>query len=106
MNGCNADFANLDLTATKKFGNWEVGPVAFGSMDVSTPISTYQRASQFAVGGLVGYDFGVARLQVYGTRDVYVHNYSGLDTRVWARVTLPLWTSPETSPPASPLPRK
>jgi hypothetical protein len=106
MNGCNADFANLDLTATKKFGNWEVGPVAFGSMDVSTPISTYQRASQFAAGGLVGYDFGVARLQVYGTRDVYVHNYSGLDTRVWARVTLPLWTSPETSPPASPLPRR
>jgi hypothetical protein len=104
-NGCNADFANLDLTATKKFGNWELGPVAFGSMDVSSPISTYQRASQFAAGGLVGYDFGVLRLQAYLTRDVYVHNYSGLDTRLWARVTLPLWTSPEASRSTSSLAR-
>jgi hypothetical protein len=71
-------------------------------MDVSTPISTYQRQSQFAAGGLIGYDFGVARLQVYLTRDVYVHNYSGLDTRVWARITLPLWTMADASPAASP----
>src|SRR5262249_57287918 len=73
MNGCNADFTNLDLTATKKFSNWEVGPVAFGSMDVSTPISTYQRESQFAAGGLISYDFGGARLQVAGPRDGCVH---------------------------------
>ena len=31
--GCNADFFNIDLTATKKFGTWEVGAVAYGSTD-------------------------------------------------------------------------
>jgi hypothetical protein len=101
MNGCNTDFVNLDLTATKKFGNWELGPVVFGSMDVSRPVPTYQKQSQVAAGGLIGYDFGTVRLQAYVTRDVYVQNYSGLDTRVWGRITVPLWTSSANS--AAPL---
>jgi hypothetical protein len=100
LDGCNPDFLNLDLTATKKFGVWELGPVAFGSMDVSTPIAAYHKQSQFAAGGLVGYDFGSVKLQVYATRDVYVHNYSGLDARVWARVTVPLWTWSAPSGPS------
>jgi hypothetical protein len=57
-NGCNPDFLNVDLTATKSFGKWAIGPVAFGSTDLSTPTAGYQRQSQIAVGGLVGYDFG------------------------------------------------
>ena len=101
QNGCNPDFVNLDLTATKTFGRWELGPVAFGSMDVSTPVSNYQKQSQFAAGWLVGYDFGSVRLQGYVTRDLYEHNYSGHDTRVWGRLTLPLWTSLPASPPAA-----
>jgi hypothetical protein len=104
IEGCNPDFVNLDLTASKKFGNWELGPVAFASMDVSRPIPTYQKQSQFAAGGLVGYDFGIMRLQAYVTRDVYVQNYSGLDTREWGRITVPLWRPPQT--PASSTPRK
>ena len=39
MNGCNPDFLNVDLTATRKFGDWEFGVVAFGSTDlIPSPI--------------------------------------------------------------------
>jgi hypothetical protein len=36
--GCNPDFLNLDLTATKKFGQWEIGAVGFGSTDLKHPV--------------------------------------------------------------------
>jgi hypothetical protein len=88
---CNPDFLNLDLTATKKFGKWEFGPVAFGSWDISDPINGYPQQRQFAVGGLVGYDFGPVNLQVYATTDVTQDNYNGYDTRLWTRITFPIW---------------
>lgn len=88
--GCNPDFINLDLTATKKFGKWQLGPVAYGSWDLNSPISGYQKQSQFAVGGLVGYDFGSVTLQTYVTTDVTEENYGGRDTRGWTRVIIPL----------------
>jgi hypothetical protein len=86
----NPDFVNVDLTATHKFGKWELGAVGFGSSDVSSPIPTYQRQSQFALGGLVGYDFGTVVLQTFLTRDVVEHNYGGYDTRLWGRIVIPL----------------
>jgi hypothetical protein len=92
LHGCNPDFLNVDLTAVKKIGKWQLGAVAFGSTDLSQPIPTYQKQSQFAVGGLVGYDFGPLTLQAYLTRDVVEHNYGGFDTRVWGRVIIPIWT--------------
>jgi hypothetical protein len=66
-------------------------------MDVSSPVANYARQSQFAVGWLVGYDFGPVRLQAYVTRDLYERNYTGFDTRVWGRLTIPLWTAPAAS---------
>ena len=49
------DYVNLDLTATKTLGKWEVGAVAFGSWDVSSvsePFGvTYAKQAQFALGG-------------------------------------------------------
>ena len=95
----NPDFLNLDLTATKKFGKWELGPVAFGSTDLNSPIAGYAKQSQFAVGGLVGYDFGPLIAQAYVTTDVTEQNYGGHDTRGWFRVIIPVWT-----PPAPPKP--
>jgi hypothetical protein len=86
----NPDFINLDLTATKKFGKWEVGAVGFYSADVSSPFAGYARQSQFAVGGLIGYNFGPVILQSYLTRDVHQQNYGGYDTRVWSRIIIPL----------------
>ena len=56
-NGCNPNFLNVDLTATKRFGKWELGPVGFYSTDLSTPVPAYQKQSQFALGGLIGYYF-------------------------------------------------
>jgi hypothetical protein len=89
FNGCNPDFLNVDLTATKKFGKWEFGGVAYGSADLTSPIASYQKQTQFAVGGLFGYDFGPLALQVYATTDVVEHNYGGRDTRGWFRMTIP-----------------
>jgi hypothetical protein len=94
----NPDFLNLDLTATKKFGKWEIGPVAFGSTDLTTPFVGYQKQSQFAVGGLLGYNFDAFILQAYVTTDVTEQNYGGKDTRGWFRVILPVWTPPAPAP--------
>jgi Putative MetA-pathway of phenol degradation len=97
FNGCNPDFINVDLTATKKFGQWEFGLVAYGSTDLTHPIASYPKQSQFALGGLFGYDFGPLTLQAYVTREVVEHNYGGLDTRGWFRMIIPLWR-PSASP--------
>jgi len=51
-NGCNPNFLNVDLTATKRFGKWELGPVGFYSTDLSAPVPGYQKQSQFALGAL------------------------------------------------------
>jgi hypothetical protein len=84
------DWLNLDLTATKQFGKFEAGVIAYGSSDLSSPTLTYKRLRQFAVGGLVGYNFGLLKLQAFVSRDVAEHNYGGYDTRGWLRLSLPL----------------
>jgi hypothetical protein len=92
------DFLNLDLTATKHFGKWEIGPVAFGSTDLPTNNPSYARQGQFAVGGLVGYNFGPVNLQAYVTRDVVQRNYAGLETRGWLRATVPIYQDKGETP--------
>jgi hypothetical protein len=86
------DYLNLDLTATKTFGKWEVGAVGYYSTDLGTlPVNDANpKQSQFAAGALVGYDWGAVKTQLYFTRDVWQEGYGGYDTRVWARVILPL----------------
>jgi hypothetical protein len=81
------DYVNVDLTATKSFGKWEVGAVGYYSTDLGVSVG---KQSQFALGGLVGYDWGAIKTQVYLTRDVWQENYFGYDTRVWGRVIVPL----------------
>jgi len=100
FNGCNPDFLNIDLTATKKIGKWELGLVGFYSTDLSTPVPGYLKQSQFALGGLVGYDFGPVILQGYVTTDVSEQNYGGHDTRGWARIIIPIWNP---APPPAPI---
>jgi hypothetical protein len=97
FNGCNPDFLNVDLTATKTIGKWEFGAVGYGSTDLTSPIAGYQKQSQFAAGGLFGYDFGPLKVQVYATTDVFEQNYGGRDTRGWFRIIVPLWTPPAAS---------
>jgi hypothetical protein len=105
VRGCNPNFVNVDLTATKKVGKWEFGPVAYGSTDLNRPIVGYQKQSQFAVGGLVGYDFGPVIMQAYVTTEVSENNYGGHDTRGWGRIILPLTKLFEQPAPA-PIARK
>ena len=89
-----ADWINVDITATKKFGKFEIGGVAFGSSDLNSPTFGYKRVGQIAAGGLVGYNFGKFTLQAMVTRDVTTHNYTGKETRGWMRVILPLYVAP------------
>jgi hypothetical protein len=85
------DYVNLDITATKKFGKFEIGPVAFGSTDLPTRAVGYRRQGQVAAGLLAGYNFGPVNLQAYVTRDVIERSYGGYETRGWLRAIVPLY---------------
>jgi Putative MetA-pathway of phenol degradation len=74
---------HADFTATKTIGKWTFGPVAYyvGQVsDDSCPPATCgyvtgtalnpQRISIWAVGGLLGYNFGLANLSVWATQEV------------------------------------
>jgi hypothetical protein len=93
-NGCNPHSINVDLTATKRFGKWELGPIAYGSSDLSTPVPGYLKQRQFAMGGLVGYWFDRAIVQGWVSTDLYEKNYGGKDVRGWARIIIPFGNQP------------
>lgn len=87
-----------DLTLTKTIGKWEIGSVGFGSNEVNRAANPHSTA-QFALGGLVGYDFGPVTAQFYVTRDLAQRNLGGVETRVWSRFIIPLWNpTPAASP--------
>jgi hypothetical protein len=111
------DYFNYDLALTKTMGKWEIGVVGFGSVDTSStvlqqtngiypacPLSVSWingsglirgaqcgKASQFALGGLVGYNFGPVITQVVVSSDVASTGYSTRDTRGTLHVIIPLW---------------
>ena len=83
------DILHADFTATKTIGKWTIGPVAYYYGQVSNDscgvgcVAAYgginpifaglgnpQRYNVWAVGGLVGYDFGPAAFSVWGTQEV------------------------------------
>jgi hypothetical protein len=73
---------HADFTATKTIGKWTFGPVAYYEGQVSDdscsvtclyPTGTLLNAQRFnvwAVGALVGYNFGPAQLSVWATQEV------------------------------------
>ena len=95
----------LDLTATKKWGKWELGPVAYfewqttsdrpGSgfsclqMQAATTVSC-GRATDYAVGGLVGYDWGPVAMKVTMTDTLYHADERG-GLALWTKLSFPLW---------------
>ena len=87
------NWINLDLTATKKFGKIEAGAVAYGSWDLDEPVVGYAKQSQFALGGLLGYDFGGVNVALKLTRTVQQENYGGYETRGWANIIIPVWVA-------------
>jgi hypothetical protein len=105
------DWFNLDLTATRKMGKMEIGSIAYGSWDLSnsthaqltgacqavTPTG-HCKQSQFAVGSLVGYDFGSFVAQAKLATDVTEEHYNGRETRGWLTVIKPLWNPQSDGP--------
>jgi hypothetical protein len=119
------DILHADFTATKTIGKWTIGPVAYyyGQVtDDSCPVSciatgssTLAHSSRFdvwAVGGLVGYDFGPASLSVWATQEVSAKASNtaaavGADpstvnqgTTVFATLSYRLWAPEEPIKPA------
>jgi len=98
-----SDWVNADLTLSKTMGKWELGVVAYGSTDLQNETANTLgghlcsnhaascEQSQFAVGGLVGYNFGPADVQFKLTRDVTEQNQVGPATLAWVNVIIPLW---------------
>jgi hypothetical protein len=97
----------VDLTATKKFGNFEIGPVAYFTRQVtpdSDPHGVYANLAAlgvpgidsaptaFAPGGLLAYNFGAGRLLVYATHDVYARDTTQ-GWKLWADLNFPLWSA-------------
>jgi outer membrane protein OmpA-like peptidoglycan-associated protein len=97
-------WANLDLTAYYSLDKWQLGVVGYGSTDVTSAYGGYNKQAQFAVGPLVGYNFGPVILQTKLTRDVAQKNYGGFDTRFWTNIVIPLWGAPPPPPPPPPAP--
>jgi hypothetical protein len=101
----------LDLTATKKIGKWEIGPVAYlkwqttddrpgagvscaGMAAATLSQLTCGRQDHHALGGLIGYDFGPVALKVFVTDSVFTQDdFRGLN--VWTKLSFRLW-APET----------
>ena len=81
---------NLDLTAMKSLGKWQLGIVAYGSTDTTSPYNGYKKQSQLAAGPLVGYDFGLLIFQTKVTTEFYEANYGGRDSRFWTNLIVPL----------------
>ena len=121
--GKNADYilpqnswVNLDLTATKKFGKFETGVVAYGSWDVDAKKiygvnANLAKAEEFAIGTLVGYDFGSFIAQFKLTHDVEAKNVIGAgaynttnlqgsekETRATLTIIKPLWNPASEGP--------
>lgn len=112
-----SDALNLDLTATKKFGKFEIGAIAYGTYNFDTsfkggniinaanPAGIPDRG-RFLMGGLVGYDLGFATAQVYVARTV-VRSVGSFDsTEVSGRLIVPLYSPTPVAAAPAPIIRK
>ncbi|QOZ51480.1 transporter [Bradyrhizobium sp. CCBAU 53338] len=72
------DVLHAEFTATKQFGNWTIGPVGYyvgqitddrSSAFYGNAINT-NRYDIWAVGGLVGYNFGPVQLNIWATDEI------------------------------------
>ncbi len=87
-------YFNYDLAAVRAMGKAQFGVVAFGSTDLDGAA----KQSQFAVGGLVGYDFGSFSGNFKLTQDVSEQNYGYKNTTAWLTIVKPLWNPASEGP--------
>lgn len=116
------DVLHAEFTAAKTIGNWTIGPVGYYMGQVSNDTSSafyrgainVNRYDIWAVGGLVGYNFGPATLNVWAFDEVSARAsggtpIAGVDPAritkglsVFASLSYRLW-APDTAPsPALP----
>jgi hypothetical protein len=108
----------LDLTATKKFGHFEIGPVAYLAAQTTRdrggnplefiatrgavnscepePFNVYNycvQAAKAGVGAKIGYDIGGGELALIATQSVLHHGQGGSDGwRIWTQFTYKLYS--------------
>jgi len=101
-----AAYLHTDITATKKFGPLEFGPIAYEINQIgsdrncrSMPAGYCASGIDIAVGGLIGYDFGPVTLKLAVTDSVYTRNFAG-GWRIYSQLLVPLWldSAPFKSP--------
>lgn len=80
------NYINLDLTFTKIFGNLSLGPIAYGSWDVSKA----NPWSQFAVGGIIGYNFNQVSFQFWLAKDTNENHWGTQALSGFFRIRFPL----------------
>ena len=102
------DSLNLDLTATKKFGKFEIGAIGYGTYNFDTSAFSLAAGNRgsFSVGGLIGYDFGPVTAQVYAARTVATAVRGTETTEVWGRLIVPLYSPTPVVASAAPIVRK
>lgn len=104
---------NLDLTATKKFDlfnegkpKFEFGAIGYGTVNIDRNADIVGRQGRFALGALIGYDFGIFNAQLYAARDVITQaNYIDAigrrgdipNTEAAFRIIVPLYSPAQTS---------
>ncbi|WP_027173970.1 transporter [Methylobacterium sp. 10] len=106
-----SDSLNLDLTATKKFGKFEIGAIAYGTVNFDTGAkaagiinAALNDRGRFLMGGLVGYDFGFATAQVYVARTVATTSFDS--TEISGRLIVPLYSPTPVAAAPAPIIRK
>ncbi len=99
-----ADYFNYDLAAIRSLGKFQIGAVAYGNEDTHA-FNNAAKQSAFAVGGLVGYDFGSFSANFKLTQVVAEQNYfnpldatSSKATTAWLTIVKPLWNPASEGP--------
>jgi hypothetical protein len=103
-----SDSLNLDLTATKKFGKFEIGAIGYGTynFDTSALSAAAGNRGSFSLGGLIGYDFGPFTAQAYVARTVATSVARSETTEGWFRLIVPLYSPAPVVASAAPIVRK
>lgn len=99
------DTLDVDFSAVKHIGEWEVGLVGSATTDLTNAYRNNYGITpmhQITLGGLFGKTWGkTVTTELIVTRTVYAQNQDGggYDTRVWGKITVPMWNPP---PPPAP----
>jgi hypothetical protein len=90
---------HLDLTATRTVGKWTLGPLAYYSRQTTDDTSSaaygfanFGKYENFAIGGLVAYEFGKVVWQVWAADEVYARAWGGSPHLPLANTTPRGWT--------------